>query len=671
MKTSTPAPELGLVEWFRPGEHDRVEHVLQRMQSLKIKFLRTAVSWADWHTPHGESWYRWLLPRLTRDVSLLPCFLYTPPSLGVSAKAAAPPRDPKAYADFLDQIITELGGCFQTVELWNEPNNLSEYDWTLDPGWNTFCEMIGGAAYWARQRGKKTVLGGMAPADPNWLSTIGCNGVLEHIDVVGIHGFPGVWEFAWEGWEYYLDETRAVLESYNSDARIWITETGYSTWRHDLRGQLHAFVEAMDAPVERVYWYAVQDLNPMLATVDGFHSDERDYHFGLTQADGEEKLLCRVLRQEGSAGARSLERVSRPSRPAASDTSTVLITGGAGFVGTNLADRLLTEGRSVAIYDNLSRPGAERNLEWLLEQHGTDLRLHLADVRDEIALRNALPGVAAIFHLAGQVAVTTSLISPVHDFDVNGRGTINLLEAIRRQDTPPLLIFTSTNKVYGGLDDLQLQVNGDRYEPADPDLARLGISEHRELDFHSPYGCSKGTADQYVLDYARTYDLPATVFRMSCIYGPHQMGNEDQGWVAHFLLRVLQGQPITIFGDGRQVRDVLFVDDLVDAFLLAEQNIDTISGQAFNIGGGPRNVLSLLDLVDQIERLHGYRPLLHHGDWRTGDQRYYVSDTRKFREAVGWHPTVKIEEGLVRLYDWLIEAHGLGETQARHTVGAP
>ncbi|MGE5531214.1 MAG: NAD-dependent dehydratase, partial [Bacteroidota bacterium] len=269
MKTSMPAPELGLVEWFRPGEHDRVEQVLQRMQGLKIKFLRTAVSWADWHTPHGESWYRWLLPRLTRDVSVLPCFLYTPPSLGVSAKAAAPPREPKAYADFLDQIITELGDCFQAVELWNEPNNLSEYDWTLDPGWNTFCEMIGGAAYWARQRGKKTVLGGMAPADPNWLSTIGCNGVLEYIDVVGIHGFPGVWEFAWEGWQYYLDETREVLRSYGSEARIWITETGYSTWRHDLRGQLHAFVEALEAPVERVYWYAVQDLSPMLATVDG------------------------------------------------------------------------------------------------------------------------------------------------------------------------------------------------------------------------------------------------------------------------------------------------------------------------------------------------------------------------------------------------------------------
>lgn len=672
MKNQKATPKLGLVEWFRPGEQQRVEQVLSQMQALRIKSLRTAVSWADWHTPYGQDWYTWLLPRLAREVNLLPCFLYTPPSLGVAAKAASPPREPKAYADFIDQIITDCGDCFQMVELWNEPNNLSEYDWTLDPGWGIFCEMIGGAAYWAQHRGKKTVLGGMAPADPNWLSTIGCHGVLEHIDVVGIHGFPGVWEFAWEGWPYYIDETRRVLNEHNCNAEIWITETGFSTWRHDHEGQLQAFLEALAAPVDRVYWYAVQDLNPEYATVDGFHSDERDYHFGLVHADATEKALCRMLRQQGTEGTEQLGQLCRKTTAVSSSERRVLITGGAGFVGTNLAHRLLSEGRAVSIYDNLSRPGVEQNLDWLIKRHGDRLCLHLADMRNDIALREALQEVETVFHLAAQVAVTTSLVSPLHDFEVNGRGTLNLLEEMRRLDNPPAVIFTSTNKVYGGLDDIRLHVNGQRYEPVGAELRRLGISEQRELDFHSPYGCSKGTADQYVLDYARSYDLPAVVFRMSCIYGPHQMGNEDQGWVAHFLLRALQNDPITIFGDGYQVRDILFVEDLVEAFLLAEKHMSHLSGQPFNIGGGPSNTISLMELIDQMEDLLGGRPLLHHGDWRTGDQRYYVSDTRKFQQATGWRPAVKVREGLLSLHEWLAQAHPsvVVEPPERQTVGA-
>lgn len=672
MKTPKRTPTLGLVEWFRPGEHERVERVLEQMRALRIKSLRTAVSWADWHTPYGEQWYTWLLPRLAQEVSLLPCFLYTPPSLGVAAKAASPPREPKAYADFIDQVITEFGDCFQMVELWNEPNNLSEYDWTLDPGWRIFCEMIGGAAYWAKQRGKKTLLGGMAPADPNWLSIIGCHGVLEYIDVVGIHGFPGVWEFAWEGWLYYIDETRRVLNEQGSNADIWISETGFSTWRHDHAGQLQAFLEALEAPVERVYWYAAQDLSPEFATVDGFHSDERDYHFGLVHPDGTEKLLCRMLRQEGLPAVEELGQLARGARTVKLPEPHVLITGGAGFVGTNLADRLLREGRSVALYDNLSRPGVEQNLDWLVKRHGDRLRLHLADVRDNIALRQALQGVETVFHLAAQVAVTTSLVSPLDDFEVNSRGTLNLLEEIRRLDSPPGVVFTSTNKVYGGLDDIGLRVNGERYEPVNPEFRQRGISEQRDLAFHSPYGCSKGAADQYVLDYACTFDLPAVVFRMSCIYGPHQMGNEDQGWVAHFLLRALQDEPITIYGDGCQVRDVLFVEDLVEAFLLAEKRLSDLAGHVFNIGGGPANTISLIELIDRMQGLLGQRPLVHHGDWRTGDQRYYVSDTRKFHQATGWRPQVDVSEGLLHLHAWLAQAHppALIETPPQQSVGA-
>ncbi len=218
---------------------------------------------------------------------------------------------------------------------------------------------------------------------------------------------------------------------------------------------------------------------------------------------------------------------------------------------------------------------------------------------------------------------------------------------------PPPLVFTSTNKVYGGLTDVAMRQVGRRYEPVDDHVRRHGIGEARPLDFHSPYGCSKGAADQYVVDYARTFGLPAVAFRMSCIYGPHQCGNEDQGWVAHFLLRALKGEPITLYGDGMQVRDVLFADDLVDAFLVAQAEMPKLTGEAFNVGGGPANTISLLDLLDQIARLTGVQPDVRFGAWRPGDQRYYVSDTAKLRAMTGWTPKVTVEQGVTRLHAWL------------------
>jgi CDP-paratose 2-epimerase len=333
----------------------------------------------------------------------------------------------------------------------------------------------------------------------------------------------------------------------------------------------------------------------------------------------------------------------------------VLITGGAGFIGTNLAHRLLSSGVPVLVYDNLSRPGVEQNLRWLCETHGALVQVEVADTRDTEAVHRAVARASHVFHFAAQVAVTTSLADPVHDFDVNARGTLNVLEAIRKRPDPPTLVFTSTNKVYGGLDDVPL-TNGRRYQPADRKLREEGICEARRLDFHSPYGCSKGTADQYILDYARTFGLAAVVFRMSCIYGPHQHGTEDQGWVAHFLLRAIEREPIVIYGDGDQVRDVLFVEDLVDAFLAAQAQIDTVKGQAFNIGGGPPNTTSLLELIELIERLHGSRPAVSYEPWRPGDQRYYVSNTGKFRTATGWSPRVAFPDGAARLYRWLLDA---------------
>jgi CDP-paratose 2-epimerase len=333
-----------------------------------------------------------------------------------------------------------------------------------------------------------------------------------------------------------------------------------------------------------------------------------------------------------------------------------LITGGSGFIGCNLAHRLLSRGERVLVLDNLSRPGVERNLRWLRDTHGDAIQAEIADIRDIEAVRKVVRQARQVFHFAAQVAVTTSLEDPAHDFSVNARGTLNLLEALREQDDPAPLVFTSTIKVYGGLDDVPLTATSGRYEPSDDVVRGHGISERRRLDFHSPYGCSKGTADQYVTDYARSFGMKTAVFRMSCIYGPHQFGNEDQGWVAHFLIRAIEGRPLMLYGDGKQVRDALFVEDLVDAFLLAQRHMDTISGRAFNIGGGPANTVSLLELLDVIEDLHGDRPEIAYHDWRVGDQRYYVSDTTQFKVATGWSPKVDVATGVRRLYEWLLQS---------------
>jgi CDP-paratose 2-epimerase len=341
--------------------------------------------------------------------------------------------------------------------------------------------------------------------------------------------------------------------------------------------------------------------------------------------------------------------------------TSALVTGGAGFIGTNLADRLLREGWRVRVLDNLSRPGVEGNLAWLRERHGERLEVMVGDLREPAVAESAVRGVDSVFHLAAQVAVTTSLDDPVLDFGVNLIGTINLLEAARAQAQAPAILFTSTNKVYGNLEDVQLRDTGSCYEPVASEIRRAGISENRPLDFCTPYGCSKGAADQYVLDYAKSFGLRTAVFRMSCIYGPHQCGNEDQGWVAHFAIRALEGEPITLFGDGRQVRDVLFVEDLVEAFLLARENIEAIGGRAYNMGGGPENAVSLLEVIERIGDLHGEPPETSFGPWRQGDQRYYVSDTRRFQEDTGWRPRVGAEEGIERLYGWLREGAGAGD----------
>ncbi|MFN3668967.1 MAG: SDR family NAD(P)-dependent oxidoreductase [Brevundimonas sp.] len=337
--------------------------------------------------------------------------------------------------------------------------------------------------------------------------------------------------------------------------------------------------------------------------------------------------------------------------------SRILITGGAGFIGSNLANRLAGAGHEVILMDTLARPGVERNLKWLLLRHRSAVRNLQTDVRDAEGVAHAVGEVDAIFHLAAQVAVTTSLSDPRQDFDVNLGGTLNLLEAARERGVP--VIFASTNKVYGDLADVDLQLTDGAWTPTDPELRAAGVDERRSLDFHTPYGCSKGAADQYVLDYARSFDVPACVMRMSCIYGPRQMGTEDQGWVAHFLIRALKGEPITLFGDGRQVRDILHVDDAVNAYVAALERIEQVSGRAFNLGGGPQNAVSLRQLIAHIESLTGRRADVRFEDWRAGDQRYFVADASAARAAFDLAQPTGWRDGVADLARWLQSDSGL------------
>jgi CDP-paratose 2-epimerase len=646
-------PIVGVVEWFRPGDYERVENVLAQARTLGLTAIRTNICWADWYTSEGDGWYAWLLPRLSQDLQILPCFVYTPPSLGIAPKFSSPPRTPKSYADFIDVVMTRFGDLFEWIELWNRPDRSTEWDLHMDPEWHTFTEMIGGAAYWIRERGKKSVLPGIFPTNDAWFELMAKRGVLRYIDAVGVHGFPSTSEYRWQSWEQVVADVRAQLLRAGVTPEIWITQGGFSTWRGDERAQVRAFVDGTNAPVERVYWQELFDQTPQTRSPDSANSDERDYHYGMLRADGSPKLLFRIWSEGGLPAVKAAARFV-PRTASRNGEKRILITGGAGFIGTNLAARCLSEGHSVTILDDVSRPGVEQNASWLRAEYGERLHVDIADIRDAARVESAVAEAAQVFHLAAQVAVTTSLVDPRADYEINIGGTLNVLEAIRACDPPPQLVFTSTNKVYGALSDLALETNCTRYQPLDAAL-RTGIAEDRPLDFHSPYGCSKGAADQYVLDYARTFGIPAVVFRMSCIYGPHQQGTEDQGWVAHFIKQAIQGEEIEICGDGMQVRDLLFVDDLVDAFLLAQANMRTLSGHAFNIGGGLGNTSSLLELVNSFDGLQIGKPRFKLAPWRVGDQRYYVSDTRKIKAATGWAPKVSVREGIARLHRWLIE----------------
>jgi CDP-paratose 2-epimerase len=351
------------------------------------------------------------------------------------------------------------------------------------------------------------------------------------------------------------------------------------------------------------------------------------------------------------------------------DVRSVTIFGGAGFIGSNLAHALLTTtDAKVHVFDNLSRAGVHHNLQWLKAAAGNSGRLQvtLGDVRDARMVERAVAQASEVYQFAAQVAVTTSVDDPRHDFEVNLGGTFNVLDAARRSGNRPFVAFTSTNKVYGDLGLGEPVVSGKRCVIP----GHHGVSESQPLDFHSPYGCSKGAADQYVRDFGRVYGLPTVVLRLSCVAGPRQFGTEDQGWLAHFVYSALQRRPVTLYGDGRQVRDVLCVHDLIRALDALRMSIRNTQAQVYNVGGGTGNTTSLLELIDELEGLTGQRLECHHGERRVGDQSIYVSDNSKIERHTGWKPLIHLRETIQLLRTFWEENRSLLSTSRRAATPA-
>ncbi|MHA1359450.1 MAG: GDP-mannose 4,6-dehydratase [Candidatus Helarchaeota archaeon] len=331
----------------------------------------------------------------------------------------------------------------------------------------------------------------------------------------------------------------------------------------------------------------------------------------------------------------------------------ILITGGLGFIGTNLTNHLLSHTNDeIVVYDNFSRRNVQKNRAWLEKIHRNSSRLKIVkgDVCDYKTLQKIVKDVERIYHLAGQVAVTSSMIDPIMDFNTNAQGTLNVLEIARHLETDPSLILTSTNKVYGALEKVSLIETENRYDFSN---YKQGISEKAMIDPYNPYGCSKYCADAYCRDYYRTYGVRTIVFRMSCIYGLHQFGTEDQGWIAHFIISSVLNRKITIYGDGKQLRDILYIQDLIDAFELALKHITTTKGEVYNMGGGPKNTISLLELIELLEALLNRKISYDCREWRPGDQKVYYSDITKAKKDFNWTPKISKEDGVKKLFEWI------------------
>jgi CDP-paratose 2-epimerase len=437
------------------------------------------------------------------------------------------------------------------------------------------------------------------------------------MDVIGVHGFPGTWEAVWEGWDTHIDRVQEVCDRHGSKARIWVTECGFSTWAHDEFRQLTTLVELAEAPADRVYWYSVQDLAPERETLDGFHADERAYHFGLQRTSGEPKLIGRVL---GAGGLPAVREMVEFSTHAADDPGPrVLETGGAGFIGMHLVDRLASEGQAVTVLDNLSRAGSERRLRELKLRHGDLVRAEVGDVRDVFALRRCLRGCTAVHHLAATIPTDAPLAVP-DDLDVNVRATVALLEEVRRLEDPPPVVFASSSVVYA---------------PA------------------GPFACAKAAADSYVRDYARTFGLSTCCLRLGAVYGPQQSGEEEQGWLGAMPLAAANRAALVVFGDGRDVRDLLYVDDAVDALVRAIATTARSEGASFDAGGGEQNAASVGELTELVGRFDPAPARVERLPWPATEPSRYVSDNSEFAVATGWSPSVSIEDGFARVHAWV------------------
>ena len=422
-------PDIGILEWFHLGDRKRVRHCLDVLDGLGVRRLRTGISWADWMRPDGRKWIEWLIPTLAERVDLLPCFNYTPPGEAEHPATNAPPLSLTAFADFVCYQIELFGDAFEWVELWNEPDNHREWNAAFDPDYSKFAFMVGNAAKWARHFGKKTLLGGLANADPNFISLLHDHGELQHFDAVGVHGFPFSFEFYWEGWPTRVERLRERLDYCGSDAELWITETGYSTWRHDERAQLEHFVDAANAPAARLYWYCLQDLHPDRPTVDGFHSDEREYHFGVQTPAGGEKLLGKLWRKYG---ADAMSEWLDVTEAAATEMPAHLVIGGAGETGSALVRALLDNGQAVELYDDLSGDGSERALHRLRDEFGDRLAVTVASVLDSHALRQSIERASHVTHLAWRAGGNET----ARNYEENTLGTFHVVNECRRAGVP-------------------------------------------------------------------------------------------------------------------------------------------------------------------------------------------------------------------------------------------
>lgn len=589
---SDPLWSFGITQEFPGGEHAWAEAALASIVATGAAGLRLPVSQAGSASESALQWLDWLIPELAGRMELLP-----------SLRADGEGDYTAFVADFLDRY----GQHFGCVEL---------------------CAPVRELAPACCRQNWRFVLN--CPMDAQQILQLGESGLLQSAFAIGLRARSGD-----RDWTDALAGIRDAVARYKATVEIWITETEGLDCAVDRPRLIRDFLSFADNAPGRFYWAAGPKGDPA----------------GILAPNGRPKLLARLLAEGGIAKLRAVADLARPT--VARQLEPILVVGGAGFIGSNLADSLLSEGKQVLVLDSLARPGVELNLEWLRERHPHRLSVALGDIRDASALEAAIKDASAVYHFAAQVAVTTSLVDPLDDFSVNAEGTLRLLEAVRRKGKRTPLIFSSTNKVYGGLEHLEMMTLGDCYFPVDGELRAHGIGETAGLDFCTPYGCSKGVADQYVLDYAKSFGLPTAVLRMSCIYGPRQFGTEDQGWVAHFLLRAMTGEPITIYGDGMQVRDILHVRDAVAAYRGLLDAIDSVKGQAFNLGGGPANAVSLRMVLQEIGQIIGRDVAVSHAPWRTGDQFYFVSDTRKLEQQLGWRAHMGWREGLRDLAGWI------------------